>query len=177
MKKEGIVEAVLFLSGKFMELSEISSLTGIETIELKEILTNLISSYDKKEGGIKIIERNGNYKMDIHEDFAFLVNRIVAGGSEFGKAEKETLAVIAYKQPIKQSMVIQIRGNKAYEHIKKFLDLNLINTKKAGHTYILSLSDNFYNYFSVTKDRLELLKFAAIKKEAQQKAQNQKGEV
>jgi segregation and condensation protein B len=58
------------------------------------------------------------------------------------------LGIIAYKQPIKQSVIIKIRGNKAYEHIKTFLDMGLIKKKKAGHTEELSLSDDFYDYFT-----------------------------
>jgi chromosome segregation and condensation protein ScpB len=73
-----------------------------------------------------------------------------AGGkSEFSKAEQETLGIIAFKQPIKQSVIIKIRGNKAYEHIQKFVDLNLIIKKKTGHTNELSLSDDFYDYFTL----------------------------
>ena len=50
---------------------------------------------------------------------------------------------------IKQSVIIKIRGNKAYDHVKKFSDLNLIKRKKMGHTNELSLSEDFYDYFSI----------------------------
>ena len=71
------------------------------------------------------------------------------GSSEFSKTEQETLAVIAYKQPIKQSVIIKIRGNKAYEHIRNFAQLNLIKAKKLGRTKELTLSEEFYDYFHV----------------------------
>jgi chromosome segregation and condensation protein ScpB len=62
---------------------------------------------------------------------------------------------------MKQSVVIKIRGNKAYEHIKKFVDLNLLHKKKLGHTAELSLTDQFYEYFHVNeqkeKDKAEKL--------------------
>ncbi|GAI16937.1 unnamed protein product [marine sediment metagenome] len=59
------------------------------------------------------------------------------------------MAIIAFKQPIKQSVMIKIRGNKAYDHVKKFSDLGLIKKKKMGHTSELSLRDDFYDYFGV----------------------------
>jgi len=77
---------------------------------------------------------------------------LATGTAEFSKAEQETLAIIAYKQPIKQSVIIKIRGNKAYDHIKKLTDLELIKRKKAGHTHELSLSEDFYDYFSVSEN-------------------------
>ena len=80
-----------------------------------------------------------------------MVNKLATGSSEFTKAEQETLAIIAYKHPVKQSVIIKIRGNKAYDHIKKFIQLGLIKAKKLGHTLELTLSENFYNYFHIEK--------------------------
>jgi len=85
---------------------------------------------------------------------AFLVStspRVAISGlsPNVSKAEQETLAIIAFKQPIKQSVMIKIRGNKAYDHVKKFSDLGLIKKKKMGHTSELSLRDDFYDYFGV----------------------------
>jgi len=87
--------------------------------------------------------------MDVAPEYAYLVNKLATGNSEFSKAEQETLAIIAYKQPIKQSIVVKIRGNKAYEHIKQFADMGLITKKKMGHTSELNLSEKFFDYFHV----------------------------
>ncbi len=90
--------------------------------------------------------------MDVKPDYTYLINKLATGSSEFSKAEQETLAIIAFKQPIKQSVIIKIRGNKAYDHIKRFKDLNLLRKKRQGHTYELSLSDDFYDYFNVSSE-------------------------
>ena len=87
--------------------------------------------------------------MDVKPEYQHIINKLATGNTEFAKAEQETLAIIAYKQPIKQSVIIKIRGNKAYDHVKKFFDLGLIKKKKTGHTYELSLSDEFYDYFNI----------------------------
>jgi len=87
--------------------------------------------------------------MDVAEKYHYLINKLATGNAEFTKAEQETLAIIAYKQPIKQSVIINIRGNKSYDHIRKFRDLGLVVAKKAGHTLDLSLSEEFYEYFNV----------------------------
>ena len=143
------VEAALFIAGRFLSINELVSLTDVNPIMLREILYRLEKKYSS--GAIIITKRNEYWKMDVNEKYHFIVGRLATGKSEFTKAEQETLAVIAHKQPIKQSVVIRIRGNKAYDHIKKFLEMGLINSKKAGHTYDLFLTENFYEYFNIEK--------------------------
>jgi segregation and condensation protein B len=143
------VEAALFISGKFLNLQELVMLTDVNPIMLREILSNLEKKYSS--GAIKITNRNNSWKMDVAEKYHYIVNKLATGKSEFTKAEQETLAVIAYKQPIKQSVVIKIRGNKAYDHIKKFIETGLVSAKREGHTNILNLSEDFYEYFYVQK--------------------------
>ena len=143
------VEAALFIAGKFLSLQELISLTDINPIFLKKILSDLKSKY--QDYGINLVQRDNLWKMDVSPDYTYLVNRLASGNSEFTKAEQESLAIIAYKQPIKQSILIKIRGNKAYDHVKKFTDMGLVVKKRMGHTSDLSLSESFYDYFHLNK--------------------------
>lgn len=148
------IEAALFISGRFMSLQELIAITNVNPILLKKILADLQDKY--KNSGITIVHQENSWKMDVAENYLEMVNRLATGSSEFSKAEQETLATIAYKGPIKQSVIIKIRGNKAYDHIKNFAELGLIIKKKMGHTAELSLSDKFYEYFSLNKgDNIE----------------------
>ncbi|MEK6875702.1 MAG: SMC-Scp complex subunit ScpB [Nanoarchaeota archaeon] len=150
-EKEDIkkIEAALFISGRFLSMQELISYTDLNPIIIRELIEKLQEKYDNIDSAIQIISKDSLWKMDVKEDFSYMVNKFATGTSEFSKAEQETLAIIAYKQPIKQSVIIKIRGNKAYDHVKKFNELGLIKKKKTGHTYELSLSDDFYDYFSV----------------------------
>ena len=141
------VEAALFLSARFLSLEELVMLTDINPLMIREIVSKLIEKYNKEESAIEIIAKKDMWKMDVRQEYVYMVNKLATGSSEFTKAEQETLAVIAYKQPVKQSVVINIRGNKAYEHIKHFREIGLVFAKKAGHTIDLKLSDDFFDYF------------------------------
>lgn len=141
------VEAALFIAGRFLNLQELIMLTDVNPIMLKEILHRLEKKYST--GVLRIVRRTNSYKMDIAEQYHYLINKLATGNAEFTKAEQETLAIIAYKQPIKQSVIIKIRGNKSYDHIKKFRQLGLVIAKQQGHTLNLSLSEEFYEYFNV----------------------------
>jgi len=158
---EGVVEAVLFLAGRFLPFQEIVMFTGINPITLRETLKKLEEKYKENDGAITMVAKNDLYKMDIKQDYAWLTNKLASGSTEFTKAEQETLAIIAYKQPINQSLVVKIRGNKAYDHIKKLLDVGLVKGKRVGHTLELKLEETFYDYFGLkAKERIEAEKKA-----------------
>jgi segregation and condensation protein B len=144
------IEAIFFISGRFLSMQELISLSDLNPIIIKELIEKLKERYNKEDSAIEIVEREGSWKMDIRKEFSDVVNKLATGSSEFSKAERETLAIIAYKQPIKQSIIIKIRGNKAYDHIKKFIEIGLVKKKKVGHTNDLSLSEEFYDYFNVS---------------------------
>ncbi|HTY43764.1 MAG TPA: SMC-Scp complex subunit ScpB [Patescibacteria group bacterium] len=143
------LEAIFFISGRFLNMQELISLTDLNPIILRELIEKLQEKYENFDSAVEITEKNGFWKMSVKPEYSHMINKLATGQSEFSKAEQETLAIIAYKQPIKQSVIIKIRGNKAYDHIKKFEELGLIKKKKTGHTNELSLADDFYDYFSV----------------------------
>ncbi|MEK6898237.1 MAG: SMC-Scp complex subunit ScpB [Nanoarchaeota archaeon] len=147
------LEAVFFISGRFLSIQELISLSDLNPIIIRELIEKLQEKYNKDDSAIEIIEKSNMWKMDVRKEYSGIINRLATGSSEFSKSEQETLAIIAYKQPMKQSILIKIRSNKAYEHIKKFSDLGLIKKKKTGHTYELSLSDEFYDYFNVQEGK------------------------
>ena len=143
------VEAALFISGRFLNLKELVSLTDVNPILLRKILSDLLDKY--KDSGVNVVKRDDLWKMDVAQEYVGMVNRLATGSSEFSKAEQETLAIIAYKQPMKQSVLIKIRGNKAYDHVKKFVEMGLVVKKRIGHTAELNLSESFYDYFHLNK--------------------------
>jgi len=143
------LEAIFFVSGRFLSMQELVSLSDLNPIIIEDLIEKIKEKYDKMESAIEIIEKNGKWKMDVKQEYSYIINKLATGSVEFSKAEQETLAIIAFKKPIKQSIIIKIRGNKAYDHIKKFDSLKLIKRKKSGHTYDLTLSDDFYDYFNL----------------------------
>jgi len=144
------LEAIFFISGRFLSMPELISLSDINPIMIKDMLKILQQKYGQNDSALEIIEKNGMWKMDVKKKYLGIAGKFASGSSEFTKAEQETLAIIAYKQPIKQSVIVKIRGNKSYDHIKKFSGLNMIKKKKIGHTNEITLSDEFYNYFSIS---------------------------
>lgn len=152
MKK---IEAALFLSARFLSLEDLIMLTDINPLMLKELFSRLIEKYNSEDSAIEIVIKENMWKMDVKQEYVSMINKLATGSAEFSKTEQETLAVIAYKQPVKQSVIINIRGNKAYEHVKKFIEIGLVKAKKLGHTKELRLSNDFYEYFHLKDKKLE----------------------
>ena len=150
------IEAALFLSASYLNIDDLVRVTGVNPLMTKELVEKLIEKYSCSESAIVIhkreVEEKPVFKMDVKQEYHNLVNKMVTGQAEFSKSEQETLAIIAYKQPIKQSSIVRIRSNKAYDHIHHFVDMGLVKAKRMGRTYELTLSEDFYNYFNVSKE-------------------------
>ncbi len=145
------VEAALFISARYLTVQELVELTDINPLLLRELLEKIREHYQKIDSSIEILNKEDIWKMDIKQEYFDMINKIATGKAEFTRAEQETLAIIAYKQPVKQSVIIKIRGNKGYEHVKHFIDVGLVKAKRAGHTLDLNLSESFYDYFHLEK--------------------------
>ena len=151
------IEAALFLSARYLSLKELVLLTDINPLMIKELIDKLIQKYNNEDSAMEIVSKEDMWKMDVGQEYVHMVNKLATGSSEFTKAEQETLAVIAYKQPVKQSISMKIRGNKAYDHIKNFITMGLVQAKQIGHTKELRLSDDFYDYFHLQNSGSEIL--------------------
>jgi segregation and condensation protein B len=145
------VEAALFLSARFLSLQELVMLTDINPLMLRELIEKLTEKYNRDDSAIEVVSKENMWKMDVRQEYVGMINKLATGNAEFSKAEQETLAIIAYKQPVKQSIIINIRGNKAYDHIKHFSEIGLVIGKRLGHTKELRLSDDFFEYFHLVK--------------------------
>jgi segregation and condensation protein B len=69
----------------------------------------------------------------------------------------KTLAMVAYEQPIKQSYLVRIRGNRVYDYLPKLEQLEFIERKDMGHTKIITTTAKFNKYFRIN-DAKELVK-------------------
>lgn len=149
------VEAVLFTTGRFMDIEEIAKLCGEDSIGfINEALKELIEDYNKRESALHITEQNNKYKLNIKKDYNYLTTKLLSS-TEFDAPTQQTLALIAYKQPVIQSDIVKMRGNNAYDHIKILRESEFITTEKYGRTRMIKLSPKFYDYFDVVEGQLQ----------------------
>lgn len=149
------IEAVLFTVGRFVDLDELSQLTGIASKgSLSEALKGLTEDYKNKEGSLEVVTDGEKYKLNLRKDYLYLTAQLL-DQTEFDKPTQETLALVAYRQPVIQSEIIKTRGNTAYEHIKKLKEMEFVTSEKSGRTRLLKTTSKFYDYFDVVGEELK----------------------
>lgn len=149
------VEAILFTTGRFMDLEEISRLCGIASMGLlKDIVQEIKQEYEGGQGSLTILEENGRYKLNIKKQYSYLTSKLLTD-CELDRPTQETLAIIAYKNPAMQSEIINIRGTTAYDHIKFLKENDFITAERLGRTRLLKLAPKFFDYFDIAEESLK----------------------
>jgi segregation and condensation protein B len=143
------IEAALFISGRWMRTEDLSRIVGSGSVgAVKEALKELKKEYDERMGGIRMVERDGSYRFEINPEVRDKVYYL-APEPELSPALIKTLALIAYKQPVYQSKVVEVIGNRAYEYIKELRKKEFIAIKKKGRTKLISTTGHFRKYFAI----------------------------
>lgn len=156
------VEALLFSSGRAMDVDDIAAITDIEKKKVKKALQELKKDYDSRDTSLMLIQEGNQWKLNIKEKYISLVTKIIAD-TELSRATMQTLSIIAWKAPALQSEIIKIRTSQAYEHIKELVDLGFIIKEKAGRSYKIRLAEKFFEYFDVHDDKAIKAVFKEVK--------------
>ncbi|MCW2849833.1 MAG: condensin subunit ScpB [Marmoricola sp.] len=106
------LEAVLMVADQPLDDSTLASAVGYPVVEVAEALAALAAEYDESGRGFELRNVAGGWRYYTREDFAGVVERFVLEGQQarLTQAALETLAVVAYKQPVSRSRVSAIRG-------------------------------------------------------------------
>ena len=148
MSRKNEVEALLFSSGRAMEINDIARICRADADEIKKSLEELRKEYDDNQKPLLLVQDGTKWKLTVRESYSHIAEKVVSE-VELSKTLIETLAIIAWKAPILQSGVIKMRTNKAYDHIKALEDSGFISKKKHGRSFMLNLGQKFYDYFDL----------------------------
>lgn len=136
-KYMSIIESLLFVSGEPMKIKDISQILQCTEKYTTDILEELSNVYENAERGIRLICVNKSYQLVTKGENAVYVQKILKNNSRqsLSQAALESLAIIAYKQPITKIEIDDIRGVKSDSAIQKLLDKELI--KECGRKEVL----------------------------------------
>src|SRR3989344_4641997 len=147
------IEAILFASGRKVSLEELSRLCKVNNDEILQAVNELKKKYNE-DSPLLLIEEDLSWKLNVKENFLPLVQKIVQE-TELSKTMIETLAAVAYKVPVKQSDIIKIRTNKAYDHLDELEKNGYISREKYGRTKLIKLTQKFYSYFDIHPEKIK----------------------
>ncbi|MGZ4901383.1 MAG: SMC-Scp complex subunit ScpB [Halobacteriota archaeon] len=154
MNDRDLVEAALFVAGRPLTLNELESIIG-PGVDIEELVVSLVADYQRR-GAIEVVRTSDDVVMQVKTEYADAVRTIAQRDLE--TPVLRTLAVIAYHQPITQSKVAEIRGNKAYGHVHELEARKLIEAVPHGRTRMLRTTRTFVEYFGFETENLEEIK-------------------
>jgi len=156
-----ISEALIFVAEEPLSAKTIADVLKLEVNSVEAAITDLVSEYEKRNGGLQLREIAGGWQIatraEHHEQVrAYLKSKPSA---KLSLASLETLAVIAYKQPVTVPEILDIRGVQSPSAIKTLLDKRLIVAKgrkeTVGRPMMYGTSKEFLIQFGL-KDLSEL---------------------
>jgi len=147
MNSKKVVEAVLFTSSKPVTASMIRKITGLRKDTVSEAVNALNKEYEERDSAMEIICIDNSYYMQVKKNM--IKYSIPVSKPKLPSRLIRTLALIAYHQPVKQSLLKDMIGNSIYDHISELKKTGLIYRKKEGNTYMISLTKKFTEYFGI----------------------------
>jgi segregation and condensation protein B len=152
MSHKRILEAALFISNSPMSLDQLARVSGINSLgHVKELMEGLQNDYEGR--GLEVASTPDGWSMQVRQDLLPRVAHLTPY-SDLGEGPKRTLALVTVKEPVKQSEIIRLQGNKAYSYIKDLARRGLIITEREGHTKVLRLTQEFERYFGEEKSKI-----------------------
>jgi segregation and condensation protein B len=148
-----LLEAALYVAGRPLNLNELCSVLSTRSKrKTKRYTESLIKEYAARNTALEILElKDDRYVMQLKADFTPLVKKLV-NRPLLSSGPLKTLSYIAYRQPISQKRVIQVRGQHAYGHVKLLKEMGLVEAERSGRSMALRTTDYFADYFALTHD-------------------------
>ena len=143
---ETLLEATLFSAGRSLSIHELSENLGYEDEEILESMNNLQSTIKRRRGGgLQIVEIGGKWAMEVKPGIADHLPKETK--SELPPKLLKAAALIAYHQPMPQSRLVELLGQRAYDHIRELAQAGLIGRRRDGNTRRLTTTRRFSEMF------------------------------
>lgn len=169
--RKSVVEALLLASEKPLALDQIRlALDNLDAGETRKLVEELKSEYEQGARGIRLAEIAGGFQMITAPEFSHFLKKLFKGRQieRLSKPALETLAIIAYKQPLTRSEIELLRNVNVDGVMKSLLDKNLIRIsgrKKApGRPCVYGTTRQFLEHFGLKslEDLPEIEDFSAM---------------
>jgi segregation and condensation protein B len=151
-----IVEALIFASDTPITENRIKNVVmELDSAQINDIVNELNSEYEQNEHAFKIAQLAGGFQFVTRSEYAQYIKQYYKGRtkSRLSRAALETLAIIAFKQPISRPEIDSIRGVNSDGVVKNLLERNLIcitgRSEHIGRALLYSTTPEFLQYFGV----------------------------
>ncbi|MEE8605486.1 MAG: SMC-Scp complex subunit ScpB [Candidatus Aminicenantaceae bacterium] len=151
-----VIESLVFVSLEPLNLEKIKNIcTEFSNIEIEQAIQELLESYASNDRGIQIIQAAGGFLFSTKSESDQWIRRLLSleQKGKLSHAALETLATVAYHQPVTLAEISALRGVDASHSLKSLLRKNLVKItgrkKSPGRPLIYRTTDKFLTYFGL----------------------------
>jgi len=148
------VEAVLFAAGKPLSVKELTAALGLDDHRpVQRAVRTLEQTYEHRQSALEVRRVGDRYALQLQEQYVPGVHAVTP--VEMAPRTLKALTLVAYHQPILQSVLVRMIGDVAYEEVQHLRGLGLIHTEPKGATLELTTTRRFAEYFGIPSGRTE----------------------
>ena len=155
------IEAVLFAIGGAVEESKLLAAIGTEEEpadkkEFNAAIEEMIQQYEAEDRGIRLLRLENKYQLCTKNEYFDILARIVNMPKKHVLTDVllETLAIVAYKQPVTRAEIEKIRGVSCSHAVNRLVEYNLIcevgRLDAPGHPILFGTTDDFLRSFGIS---------------------------
>lgn len=156
--KKAALESLLFVSGEDgLSMEEMTSLLEATPLEVHNLIVALKDKYTSdSSSGLTLIESRQRYQLATKKEYAELIRQFAISpfSARLSQAALETLAIVAYKQPITRMEIDELRGVQSSSLLQRLLMRGLVKemgrAEAPGRPIIYGTTDYFMNYFGLS---------------------------
>ncbi len=165
MNYKAVLEGILFVSGdEGLSVDNLINILEIEKDQLKEIITELDNDYNKEDRGLKLEYYGERLKIVTKKEHSKFYKKLIGEEAKepLSPSALETLAIIAYNEPVTRIMVDEIRGVSSAHIIRKLVFRNFVKevgrSELPGRPILYGVTNQFLDYFGLksTKELPEI---------------------
>jgi segregation and condensation protein B len=150
---EAAAEAVLFASGDAVPLARLQKALELPAQHIRQIMARLRDYYDDNSRGLRVIEIDDSFQLCTRGRYSEYISRLANNPAKktLSPALMETLAIVAYKQPVTKSQIEELRGVNADHAVNKLVEYGLVTEKgrldAPGRPLLFATGDDFLRQF------------------------------
>lgn len=152
---KGIIEGLLFVWGDPLSLKDIKNILELDEQEVSRLIDEMIDEFNYNRRGLRIIKINDKYQLTTRPEHHEWISQLFEDNksNSLSSAALETLAIIAYKQPITKAEIENIRGVRCDKALETLLNKDLIKEvgrlERTGRPIVYGTTEEFLRYFGI----------------------------
>jgi len=147
VSSERIIEAELFSAAKPVTVTDLQTASGLDARTIRSALKKLTDEYNEPDRAIEIAKMGPRYAMQVKKEYSKEAGRLA--NLKIPKDVLKTASLIAYYQPVLQSKMFDLIGNKIYDDVKQLIDLGLVKAKPKRKSVELTTTKKFIETFGI----------------------------